>query len=692
MEFNDQQNSSNDEENHFPKHEESTPSQPEPEIQQLEHVLSLVSAEDFRRLGVVPMAYDQSNSRLKLLFSETVDEQHCQELFDRLPNITIEWHKVEDNILSEKYQQITCQLSDQEASSGTDEAENPIALCDAQFHETPQPEDSEQPEQNDTDTASEPTNKSTEQLDKKTVLFITPSGNISHHLNFAFNAEKSNVITVKNLDEATAELKRLQVECVFIHESIQGQLDQFIEYIQSIRPETPIRFYHSEASLLMNDTRNQTTFDLVKRNLSLFSRLNDNQGSAIADHTAAVVKFAERMAIRLMVPDHCRLMIMTAAFLHNMAEKTLNSTDGLQQTDIINLSASKLESWDFPALVTQMLRQMHSQLDEEESIPDDVVDTGSSILTAADMFCHLWPDFSNANVHMDVVKRKLENHLQQKVTPAIITTLMDVVKDDNTAQLLRPKTFSVHIYDSQGSQSIELTKALQAADFVVTSSSNIGECVRGCFHSAADLLIIRDSGSVQDVYDTLMSLALHGLALDQLHTILLLDAEVVTDALRLLSHGVEEVLPASARNQVVVTKLTRIKNRLMEQYRHRVSAIEHLGTHGSLADMSLIAILESFRGNRQPASISVSAFGNQLTVYLMQGKVVAAECGDSTGLNALLKGFSWKQGIWCIESIDESELPEPDINENIDAVLIAACTKLDQVVKDEEISLDRLSF
>jgi hypothetical protein len=692
MEFNDKHNGNDDcsGDNQLPTRDESTPSRSV--VEDLAPILALVTVEEFRRLGVIPAAYDQSKRQLKLIFGTTVDEHHRREIIALLPDINIEWYMVAVNAFDQMYQRIARQYSAQAASGESGIDKNPIARCDAEPCETPPLSIFEQLEPTESEETSEPKHKSTVPQDKKTVLFVTPSGNISHHLKFAIQAEKFVVVTVKNLDQATAELEQGPVECVFIHENLHGQMDQFMQHMQTTRPETPLRFYSSEASLLMNNTRNHTTFDLVRRNLSLFSRLNDSQGSAIADHSTNMAKFADRMAIRLMIPDHCRLMIMTAAFLHNIAEETLRNTDGLQQSDIIRLSASKLESWDFPALVARMLRQMYCPIDENEPAPNDVVAMGGYILTAADVFCHLWPDYSSVGVHADIVRKKLENHLQRKVMPSVIETLVDVVKDDCTARLLRPRTFSVHFFESRGSQSIGLAIALQEADFVVTSSSNIDECVQTCSNASADLLIIRDSGSVQDVYDTLMSLALRGLAIDQLHTVLLLDAEVVTDALRLLSHGVEEILPAEAQNKAVITKLTRIKKRLEEQYRNRVSAIEQLGTHGSLSDMSLIDILESFRGNRRPARISVTAIGNQLTVYLEQGKIIAAECGESKGLDALLTGVSWRQGIWSVESIEASELPEPNVDEKIDAVLMAACTKLDQVTKEEEILQEPFTF
>lgn len=653
--------------------------------QDLTPIIALVPLAEFRRLGVVPVYYDRTGRRLKLIYSATSNENCRRELSARLSDVELEWHPVEESVLDVMHQEIVSEYLDLATPAVNASIEKPHVPYDAKPYPGQQTTAAERPTPVVSEAASETRREPIIPPGQKTVLFVTPTGNISQHLMFALNAEHCETVTARSLPQAVEELEKRPVAGIFIHENLYRRGDQFLQRMETIRPETPIRYYRSDASLLLNDTRNQTIFDLVRQNLTLFSRLNDSQGSVVADHAATVARFADRVAIHLEIPTHCRLMIATAAFLHNMAEVNLNCTAGLQPTDIIGLSASRLESWGFPPLVVRMLRRMYRPVDDSEPTPGGIEATGGYILTAADVLCHLWPDCSGAGRQMDLIQKKLEDQLRGKVPPSVIGTLVDVVCDDCTARLLRQDAFSVHFFEARGSRPTALIDALRDSDFGVTFSSTIDECVKRCGDLKADLLIIRDSGSVPDVYDTLMSLALRGLAINQLHTVLLLDAEAVTEALRLLPHGVEEVLAVTAPHQAVITKLTRIRSRLEEQFRHRVSAIERLGTHGSLGDMGLADILESLRGNQRPARVSVTAFGNQLTVYIDRGTVIAADCGESRGADALLKGVSWRQGIWNIESIETSELPAPNVEMSIDAVLIEACTKLDQVVKDEPI-------
>ncbi len=716
--------------------------------QELAPVIALVPIDEFRRFGVVPTYFDAESQRLKLICNTAMEESSRSELASRLPNINIEWHLADDKVFDFMYQRIAGEYPAQAAPQANTTPDTPAedthndsgeieststpdqsaeAASETESHETEQPagnwekekseleaviRDAEQPDKSDEpvgvesvadlhetvrqehaveetaaapDKDPEPEHDSILPPGQKTVLFVTTTGHISQHLVFALNAERCEAVTVSSFDQATAELERREVACIFVHENLHGQKQQFVRHVQTTRPEIPVRLYDSDASILLNNTRDCATSDLIRQNLTLFSRLHDSQGSAVADHAAVVAKIADRMAARLAIPSHYRPMIATAAFLHNMAEENLKSTEGLQPTDIIGHSASRLDSWGFPLPVVRLLRGMYHPPDGARQTSDDVEFIGGNILTTADAFCHLWPDCSAAAYQADLVRTKLEDRLQGNTVSSVVDALIEIVRDDSAARVLRPNTFSVHIYEAGGTKPNELSGALEAADFGVSFSSTITECVQGCGDNNSNVLIIRESGSVQDVYDTMMALALHGLALDQVQIILLLNDDVVTDALRLLSHGVEDILPATAPSRAVVTKLARLRSRLEEQFRHRVSLTERLGTHGSLGDMCLADLLETFRGNRKPTRISVTAQGDQLTVYLDKGRIVAAECGDIDGMAALLKGISWRQGVWNIDSIDHSELPRPNIDQSIDTALIEACTKLDEAVKDDPV-------
>lgn len=664
---------------------QSGPISPQPSGRKLAPIMALVSPEEFRRLGVVPVAYDQSARRLKLIYSAMLDSSQRRELISRLPDISFEWHSVDGKVFDTLFQRVATEYASPAVSPE-------VGVVDYQaVPETPQPapvswpalEQLAAPADRSVPHSSTPSPQAVP--GHKAVLFVTPSGSISQHLMFALNAERCTPVIARSLDQASQEIDRQPIVSVFVHENLHGRRDEFVQQLQLARPDLPVRYYRSDAALLMNETRNQTTFDLVRQNLTLFNRLHERRGSVVSDHASAVARMADRMAMRLNLSDDFRLLVITAAYLHNLGEENLRDASGLPPQEIIRLSASRLESWEFMPSVVRLLRQMYQTESRPGTNIESIETRGAAILTTADAFYHLWPDAATVNRQIDLVQAKLEQHLGKAAGRQVMSTLIDVLRDDCTARMLRPGSFSLHFFSTREPQPDDLIEALRAEGFRVTTSSRIDVCAQSCVDARVDLLVVRDSGSVEDAYDTLMSLALRGVAVRRLHTVLLLNEGSVTGAMRLLAHGVEDILPASARCEAIVTKLMRIKNRVDEQSRYQVTAREQLGTHGSLKDMGLIDILESFRTNRRTARISVTASGKQLTVYLDRGRVVAAECDESQGTGTLLRAVAWRQGIWSIESIDPSELPPANVDEPIDAVLIEACTRLDQAVKDEPV-------
>jgi hypothetical protein len=195
------------------------------------------------------------------------------------------------------------------------------------------------------------------------------------------------------------------------------------------------------------------------------------------------------------------------------------------------------------------------------------------------------------------------------------------------------------------------------------------------------MMLIRHSGRVEEIYDLLLQLALQGVPLDQIPTLLMVDQTVLSEAMVFMKNGVEDIFSENLEPEIVVTKLSRIRNRLEEKAQYRRSVLQELGTHGSLEDMGLIDLLEASRGGSRPVQISISGEGQQATLYLEQGKVLYAECGTDSGVDAVSKIIRWRKGVWSIDPIDASKLPPANLNRGIDSILLEACVNIDTVSK-----------
>jgi hypothetical protein len=516
-------------------------------------------------------------------------------------------------------------------------------------------------------------------VNRKVVLFITQSGRISQHLMFSLSAERLTPRVVQNVDAALTEIQTQNVDCVFVEKSLRSKCDSFIRQLRVQRPSVTVRFYTTEAALLLNNTSEDVSFELFQKNLQLLRHLTSGEKSAAAHHAVAVARLADAICTRLNLPGHLRQVVTTAASLHNLAEENLTSTDGFDRADIIGLSAGRLAGWDYPPLVVQMLRCMYREGSPVPSKSSGIDKFGGSILTAADCFCHNWPDASGISARqLGQVEQKLQKLVGASVGPDVLSALIDAICDDLTAQMLRHSPFRVHLFISRGSLSAGLEAAFHSANFALSHSQSIDECAKFCRRYGPRTLVIRDSGSTQDVYDVIIGLAVRGVALDQLCTILLLENDIVAEATRLLKHGVEDVLPVDADAGAIIAKLQRIHTRIDDSTKQRLAVLKELGTHGTLEDMSLIDLLEVWRTNKRPVRIEVSASSDHLTVYVDRGRIIHAQCGNDVGADAILRGMAWQRGVWSIEAVDPAELPTPNIDQDIDSVLLEACVRLDK--------------
>jgi hypothetical protein len=275
------------------------------------------------------------------------------------------------------------------------------------------------------------------------------------------------------------------------------------------------------------------------------------------------------------------------------------------------------------------------------------------------------------------IKRSLPQQMADLVDPEVTRILVEVVGAMVPKRSCANQSFAAHIFVSRGSLPDDLEPSLADAGIDVTWSYSADECARFCARSRPDVLLIRDGGNGPDICDLILGLSLRGVAVDHLPTILLVEAEAVDDATRLIKHGIEDVFNAAMNVGVLVTKMVRLRKRSEEKAQSRIEVLRELGTHGSLEDMSLIDLLETTRNSPRPMQLSLSAAGRQLALWVDKGNIIYAECDEAKGIDAILQGIGWKQGIWNIDAVDQSQLPEPNVNQKIDAVLLEACTKYD---------------
>ncbi|MDD4052355.1 MAG: DUF4388 domain-containing protein, partial [candidate division Zixibacteria bacterium] len=120
------------------------------------------------------------------------------------------------------------------------------------------------------------------------------------------------------------------------------------------------------------------------------------------------------------------------------------------------------------------------------------------------------------------------------------------------------------------------------------------------------------------------------------------------------------------------------------QGRTDTGAVRTAGARGRLADMNLIDLIQALGPGRKTVRITVQADKPgtpTLTICMDRGKIIQAELQDRVGAEAVYEGLTWADGSWLAEPTTAEELPEPNIQESNESLLMEGCRLLDERVK-----------
>jgi len=189
-------------------------------------------------------------------------------------------------------------------------------------------------------------------------------------------------------------------------------------------------------------------------------------------------------------------------------------------------------------------------------------------------------------------------------------------------------------------------------------------------------------GSAYELSEFIHRLITSGITFGRLPTFVLTDSDRVEHSTEILKDGVEDVLSLEDGVDLLIIKMNKIRQRLEEESSQRISIVQDLGTHGSLADMNVIDLLQMMGQSKKTVHISIIAQGRQLTVYLDQGQIIYAECDNHLGADAVYQGIAWGKGIWSVEPVCQDDLPMPNNELSNDAILLEGCRLLDEKSRD----------
>jgi hypothetical protein len=224
-----------------------------------------------------------------------------------------------------------------------------------------------------------------------------------------------------------------------------------------------------------------------------------------------------------------------------------------------------------------------------------------------------------------------------------------------------------------------LGPVLRHQGFIVKMVPSVDDLERAVHESKPDALLMVVPDGRDSVDSLLVQLSDRSISILDFPTYLVTSTVDDSEIGELLGLGFEEVIRVQNVLDLLMIKLRRLKDRLVNLRNQRLEILQTLGTHGSLQDMNVVDLLQAMGTTGKTASISVTAMGKQLTVFLDRGRIIHANCDDSTGPEAVYCAIGWSQGVWNVDPIRPEDLPSPNIFTSSEGLLLEGCRRLDEM-------------
>jgi len=236
-----------------------------------------------------------------------------------------------------------------------------------------------------------------------------------------------------------------------------------------------------------------------------------------------------------------------------------------------------------------------------------------------------------------------------------------------------------------------LGQILQYQGYLVTVVHTTEDFVESTLRYKPHIRVIQAPGDRSVVNAILCQLTNGNHSIVDHHTFLIIDNPEKREIGDLLREGFEDIISSDNVLDLMMIKLRQTRDRINRERRRRHDILQQLGTHGSLDDMNVIDLLQAMGPTGKTARLSVTGKGQQLTIYLNQGRITYAECDEVVGAAAVYCALAWRKGVWSLDSIVPEDLPEPNTSDSNDAILLEGCRRLDEEVRNtSSVSVDDL--
>ena len=147
--------------------------------------------------------------------------------------------------------------------------------------------------------------------------------------------------------------------------------------------------------------------------------------------------------------------------------------------------------------------------------------------------------------------------------------------------------------------------------------------------------------------------------------------EVISQA---LLAGADDFIPKESSDQVAFLKM----NRLIQQTQRTARTDAGGGVSGALEEMGFMETIQILANRQKDALIILENPERELKaeVYLHEGEIIHARCGEMEGENVIYELLTWQKGFFQVNT--PQALPERNVYGSTEAIMLEGCRLMDE--------------
>lgn len=624
--------------------------------------LSLISGPDAWEARVLPYAVDSETQTVKIACRNPRDEELQKKLRTLIPDRSVELHAaigpVLDCAIMEVYRETL--------SSFTSEVEGTEVV------------------------AEEPSgSKTTEPTPDKTALIVAADMESERYLGSALLVEGYQVVLCQTPAEALEEFEQGRPRLILIRDSVRVRYARLLERAEKLTPDCVVRFYSNTAELVSNPDQSADRELMLTTNLQMATAAMASVVGESAEEAVRTGRYVEKLCRNLQLDSYSRLVLVNSACLLDISRLYFrNEPPTDRETALYRLLSLTGHDLVHSPSVLKAIRNMYpdlARLKAEEARSAEMVH--GNILTVVDFYLRQFRDQDRLTPHRyATVQNNLRAQVGEILLPGVTEAFLKLLKEEVDYSKHDRSVKRVLVLDELQIAGGSLTEKMKLSGFECTVTDAFDRFLYLFNQRRPDFAIVAARGNSERVEKLVCRLAASGVVFPDIPSFVLHESTASTHVAPLLEMGLRDVIRFDGDCNIVRIRMEQILAARERESVERLRVLQDMGTHGNLEHMNVIDLLQAVRPGDKTARISVTALGRQLTMYLDKGRLLYAECDGHTGAKAVFEALTWDSGIWSVDHIDKSELPEPNNERSIDSILIEGCTYIDELGRDKQLS------